>query len=62
MKKDKFHDNLTYFLSIKPFQTLLQNGDISKEDYCKIDTILRNKYQPIFVSIIIGNSLDNNQT
>ncbi len=48
-----------YHASISPFKRMLAEGIISDEDYRVIDTILRAKYRPIFVSDIIAKSLDN---
>lgn len=40
---------IVYQASIAPFKQMLKSGFISPDDYAKIDTILTNKYRPVFV-------------
>ena len=40
---------IVYQASIAPFKQMLKSGFISPDDYVKIDTILTNKYRPVFV-------------
>lgn len=49
---------MLYQASLAPFKTMLRKGTISDEDYRIIDTILREKYRPVFVEYIIEKTLD----
>ena len=47
-----------YHASLVPFRKMLSEGLITAEDYVAIDTILHDKYRPIFGSNISENTLD----
>ena len=49
MTKEQFNRETLYHASLTPFRQLLLEGHISQSDYAKIDTILAQKYRPIFV-------------
>lgn len=49
---------IIYHASLAPFQEMLSEGLITAEDYAAIDTILHDKYRPIFGSNISENTLD----
>lgn len=49
---------ILYHASLAPFQEMLSEGLIAAEDYAAIDTILHDKYRPIFGSNISENTLD----
>lgn len=49
---------ILYHASLAPFQEMLSEGLITAEDYAAIDTILHDKYRPIFSSNISENTLD----
>lgn len=49
---------ILYHASLAPFQEMLSEGLITVEDYAAIDTILHDKYRPIFGSNISENTLD----
>ena len=49
---------IVYHASLAPFQEMLSEGLITAEDYAAIDTILHDKYRPIFGSNISENTLD----
>lgn len=49
---------IIYHASLAPFQEMLSEGLITTEDYAAIDTILHDKYRPIFGSNISENTLD----
>lgn len=49
---------ILYHASLAPFQEMLSEGFITAEDYAAIDTILHDKYRPIFGSNISENTLD----
>ncbi len=49
---------ILYHASLAPFQEMLSEGLITAEDYAAIDTILHDKYRPIFGSNISENTLD----
>lgn len=49
---------ILYHTSLAPFRKMLSEGLITAEDYASIDTILNNKYRPIFGSNISEDTLD----
>lgn len=53
--KEQMTAEIKYQTSIAPFRIMLKNGQISTEDYRVIDTILTEKYRPIFVQFISPN-------
>lgn len=56
--KEQITAEIKYQASIAPFRHMLKNGQISTEDYRVIDTILTEKYLPVFVQSIPPNRLD----
>lgn len=55
MTKEQLNREMLYHASLAPFRRLLTEGHISRSDYNKIDTILAQKYHPIFVTIMPQN-------
>lgn len=55
MTKEQISREILYHASLAPFRLLLAQGRISPSDYIKVDTILAQKYQPIFVDIMPRN-------
>lgn len=55
MTKEQLNREILYHSSLASFRQLLEEGHISRSDYVKIDTILAQKYRPIFVNIIPRN-------
>ena len=55
MTGEQLNREILYHASLAPFRQLLEEGHISRSDYVKIDTILAQKYRPIFVNIIPRN-------
>lgn len=53
--KEQMTAEIRYQASIALFRLMLKNGQISTEDYRVIDTILTEKYRPIFVQFIPPN-------
>lgn len=53
--KEQMTAEIKYQASIAPFRIMLKNGQISTDDYRVIDTILTEKYRPIFVQYISPN-------
>ncbi len=51
MTKEQFNREILYHASLAPFRQLLLEERISQKDYTKIDTILAQKYRPIFVNV-----------
>ena len=49
---------ILYHASLAPFRQMLSDGLITAEDYASIDTILNNKYRPIFGSNTSEDTLD----
>lgn len=58
MTKEQMASEIRYQASIAPFRMMLKNGTISAEDYRVIDTILTEKYRPLFVEYISPDWLD----
>ena len=55
MTKEQMTAEIKYQASIAPFRIMLKNGQISTEDYRAIDTILTEKYCPLFIQYISPN-------
>ena len=55
MTKEQITAEIRYQASIAPFRLMLEKGQISAEDYRVIDTILAEKYRPLFVKYISPN-------
>jgi len=55
MTKEQMTAEIKYQASIAPFVSMLKNGLITADEYRKIDTILTQKYRPIFVRYIYPN-------
>ena len=55
MTKEQLNREMLYHASLTPFRRLLSEGHISRPDYDNIDTILAQKYHPIFVNIMPQN-------
>lgn len=53
MTEAQMKKELKYHVSIAPFKKMLKDKLISFEDYLKIDTILQQKYCPIFGECIV---------
>ena len=52
MTKEQMTSEIKYQASIAPFRMMLKSGAISTADYRVIDTILTEKYRPLFVEYI----------
>ena len=48
MSEDQFRNEKLYQTTMSLARSMLENGVISKEDYHEFDTIMLEKYQPIF--------------
>ena len=55
MTREQLDREILYHAGLAPFRRLLSEGHISRSDYVKIDTILAQKYRPIFVNIMPQN-------
>lgn len=55
MTREQLNREILYHASLAPFRRLLSEECISQSDYAKIDTILAQKYHPIFVNIMPQN-------
>ena len=53
--KEQITAEIKYQASIAPFRQMLKKGQISAEDYRAIDTILAEKYCPLFIQYISPN-------
>ena len=52
MTKEQMTAEVKYQASVAPFRLMLNEGVISAEDYRVIDTILTDKYCPLFIQYI----------
>ena len=55
MTKEQMTAETKYQASISQFRIMLKNGQISMDDYRVIDTILTEKYHPVFAQFIPPN-------
>lgn len=55
MTKEQMAAETKYQASIAPFRLMLNDGVISAEDYQTIDTILTDKYCPLFIQYTSPN-------
>ena len=51
MTKEQFEREKNYRTSHAIVKSMLKNGIITDREYKKIDTILKHKYRPVFVSL-----------
>jgi len=51
MSKEQFEKEKNYRVFLSIAKSMLKNGIITDDDYCKIDTILKAKYRPIIGSL-----------
>ena len=58
MTTERLHAEMMYHASLSPFKKMLSDGIITAEDYAKVDTILHNRYRPIFVDNIAQIQVD----
>ena len=49
---------MLFHASRAPFKKMLDEGIITSEDYAIIDTILHNKYAPLFGGNVAANEVD----
>lgn len=61
MTTTQLQTEMLYHASLEPFTCLLNDGVISAEDYEKVNTILANKYHPIFVGYTPSTRVDNSR-
>ena len=57
MSKEQFEAEKGYQASIHLAKMLLQKGLLTAEEYAIIDTKLREKYRPLFGTLLSENSL-----
>ncbi len=48
MTEEQFKDEKLYQATMSMARRMLSQGLISEEEYCQIDTIFLEKYQPVF--------------
>ena len=48
MSKEEFRTEKLYQTTMHLARKMLKDGVISEEEYCQIDTIFLEKYQPVF--------------
>lgn len=52
MNEEQFEREKLYQASMNLFQTMLERGLITEEQYAVIDTKMREKYSPIFGTLL----------
>ena len=57
MSKEQFEAEKDYQVSLHLAKTLLQKGLLTDEEYAIIDTKLREKYRPLFGTLLSENHL-----
>lgn len=57
--RNQLRSEIMYQASIAPFKSLLRNGVLTFDEYVKIDTILTQKYVPIFVEFMPQNQVED---
>lgn len=58
MSEDQFRNELLYQTTMSIARSMLEKGVISEEDYHEFDTIMLEKYQPIFGTLFTDISLN----
>ncbi len=48
MNKEEGRREIIYQMTMTAARKMLENGDISREEYEQFDTIMRQKYSPVF--------------
>jgi len=59
MSRDNFNRERLYQASVAVARIMLNRGVITQDEYCRIDTILLEKYQPILGSLQAGKAPEN---
>ena len=54
-------NEITYLVTMKLFQKMLESGLITAEEYCVIDTKMRAKYSPKIGTLFCENPLTDTQ-
>ena len=57
MSKEEFRNEKLYQSTMHLARKMLEDGAISEEEYCQIDTIFLEKYQPVFGTLFSDISL-----
>lgn len=57
MSEKQMKNEKLYQATMSMVRKMLENGDISEQEYCRIDTIFLEKYHPIFGTIFSDISL-----
>ena len=57
MTSKEFNNEKLYQTTMSLMRSLLMQGAITQKEYCRIDTIFLEKYQPVFGDIFSQNSL-----
>ncbi len=57
MDKEQFRAEKLYQMSLSLAESMLGKGIISREEFTEIDTILLQKYRPVFGTLLAGKPL-----
>lgn len=57
MTEEQFRNEKLYQATMGVARRMLSQGLISREEYCQIDTIFLEKYQPVFGTLFSGMPL-----
>ena len=58
MSEDQFRNEMLYQTTMTLARSMLEKGVISEEDYHEFDTIMLEKYHPIFGTLFTDISLN----
>ena len=58
MTAECLSNEMLYHASLAPFKKMRDDGIITAEDFATIDTILSDKYAPLFGSNVAANIVD----
>lgn len=58
MSEDQFRNEMRYRVTMSLARSMLEKGMISEEEYRKFDTIMLEKYHPIFGTLFTDISLN----
>lgn len=61
MSKEEFRNEKLYQTTMHIARKMFEAGVISEEEYCQIDTIFLEKYQPVFGTLFSDISLTSKE-
>ena len=52
----ELQNDMLYLMSLKIAESMLKNGIINQKEYTEIDTILKEKFRPLLVTLLSENT------